>query len=501
MKTLFILFLSFFFFCGGCGVMVGTAVDSAIGIATYPFKEYIFWGSYKYDNTWDTKYTPLKQDKDYGEILLGMGVSGGGSRSAYFMACVMKELNQVSVEEGSNRTYLQELDYISSVSGGSLASAYYCLLGYQGQDGPDAKFLDQFQQDMKSNFQARAILEYLLFGGCFLDFFTYYDRGDLMADVWDKNFFRYATFQDLSEAEKKGAPILLINATSLNDGLKFVFSTLPDESFQNSEYFQCIKNACFMKQSATQEYKSFHTIGFQSLDIDIRPYRITKAVVASASVPNLLGPVTLKDQAKKEDIRLVNLVDGGVYDNYGLESLMQIFTAYLDKNPGKKAKILLIDGSGYFKEENRQNDEYTVADYSMRPLEVSWMRSKSYMEYVSEKAKNYQNEKGEYPYCNLDFEIISLYDILPSQESTKPWVNEIALQKILRPDITTQDFLEKVATIQTRFKLSCEDIQMIEDVAKKVVKTLIHSKRRNYERKTSRRKGNPERANDHTESD
>ncbi len=490
MKLLFALLILACIFSSGCGVVIGTAIDSAIDVATYPLKEYVFWGSYKYDNTWDTKYTPLEDERDYGEVLLGLAVSGGGSRSAYFMACIMKELSQVPIEPGAERTYLQELDYISSVSGGSLASAYYCLLGYKNPNGPDEKFLKEFQEAMQTNFQIKALVHYLLLGGCFLDFCTYYDRGDLMADVWDRNFFGDATFSDLLEAQKKGAPVLIINATSMNSGLKFIFSTVPDKCFQNSEYYSNIRNAGFMKHSAAQEYQPFHTMGFQSMDIDIRPYRISKAVVASASVPNVLGPVTLKDQTSQESTKLVNLVDGGVYDNYGLESLMQIFTAYLDKNPGKKAKIVVIDGSGYFKEENRQTDEYTVADYSMRPLEISWMRSKAYMEYVSEKAKKYENKNQEKPYCNLDFELLSLYDVLPSQRGRKPWVEEQALQKILRPDLTTQDFLEKVATIQTRFKLSDDDIQMIEEVARKVVKELIHYKGKKHDRKTSGKKNN-----------
>ena len=51
----------------------------------------------------------------------GMALSGGGSRSANFAAACMFQLERFGL--------LQRVDYISSVSGGSLAGAYYCVSG------------------------------------------------------------------------------------------------------------------------------------------------------------------------------------------------------------------------------------------------------------------------------------------------------------------------------------------------------------------------------------
>ena len=50
---------------------------------------------------------------------VGLAISGGGSRSANFSAACMFQLQRLGV--------LQRVDYISSVSGGSLTAAYYCL--------------------------------------------------------------------------------------------------------------------------------------------------------------------------------------------------------------------------------------------------------------------------------------------------------------------------------------------------------------------------------------
>src|SRR4051812_30374532 len=52
-------------------------------------------------------------------VFVGLALSGGGSRSANFSAACMFQLERVGL--------LQDVDYISSVSGGSLTGAYYCV--------------------------------------------------------------------------------------------------------------------------------------------------------------------------------------------------------------------------------------------------------------------------------------------------------------------------------------------------------------------------------------
>ena len=58
------------------------------------------------------------------EVFVGLSVSGGGSRAALFAASAFKTLSQLRVGP-EQRSLLEQVSYISSVSGGSLASAYY----------------------------------------------------------------------------------------------------------------------------------------------------------------------------------------------------------------------------------------------------------------------------------------------------------------------------------------------------------------------------------------
>ncbi len=460
-----ILLISTSYFVG-CGAVVGTVVGNVQTAVAYPFSEYVFWGAFEYDNTWETPYQELEEDEEHGDTLLGLAVSGGGSRSAYFMSCVMEELAQKKIVKGNSPTYMDEVDYISSVSGGSLASAYYCSKVAYARD--KKKFLREFREAMGKNFEVRSLLRMVFFGYWALDFFTYYDRGDLLAAVWESNFFGDLTFEDLQKAQHKGAPTLIINGTDLSDGRKFVFSTLPESRFNNSEFFQTIEKYGFEDFSG---YRRFKTKGFQSLNSDIRPYRVSKAVAASASVPNLIGPVTLKNY---QGNYLINICDGGVYDNSGVESLIQVFTEYLDGHPGKPAKIIIIDGSGFFEKNHNYSDNQSIAYYSERPLSISWKRMDGYLAYVFEELRKFTNRAGQRPYRNLQYSLISLYDVLPSQEGQKQLikVNEAALGKILNPHLTALDFFNEVTNIQTRFKVSATDAHSIEDVATEVVQKM-----------------------------
>lgn len=63
--------------------------------------------------------------KQHENVLVLLALSGGGSRAAYFSARAMLALEKVRARQGPPLNVLKEVDLISSVSGGSLAAAYY----------------------------------------------------------------------------------------------------------------------------------------------------------------------------------------------------------------------------------------------------------------------------------------------------------------------------------------------------------------------------------------
>ncbi len=64
----------------------------------------------------------LAEPRGRSDVLVILALSGGGSRAAYFSAGVMLQLEKVF-----SINILKEVDVISSVSGGSLAAAYYAV--------------------------------------------------------------------------------------------------------------------------------------------------------------------------------------------------------------------------------------------------------------------------------------------------------------------------------------------------------------------------------------
>jgi len=101
------------------------------------------------------------------DVLVGIAVSGGGSRAATFAAGALEALANIRMtESGSPRSVLENVTHMSSVSGGSLATAYYAvkkpakaeaMLAEQSLSPTYRQFFASFKEDMQINFQLPAI--------------------------------------------------------------------------------------------------------------------------------------------------------------------------------------------------------------------------------------------------------------------------------------------------------------------------------------------------------
>jgi hypothetical protein len=70
--------------------------------------------------------------------------------------------------------------------------------------------------------------------------------------------------------------------------------------------------------------------------------KIATAVAASMSFPPIIGPITLGYEGEDQ---YWHIGDGGMSDNTGAESLIQVFTRELQEGRAKRAVILVIDSS------------------------------------------------------------------------------------------------------------------------------------------------------------
>jgi predicted acylesterase/phospholipase RssA len=209
-------------------------------------------------------------------FFVGIAISGGGSRSANFSAACMLQLQRIGL--------LQNVDYISSVSGGSLTAAYYCLSDDQRWNP------EQLQRLLSHRFASDLIRHFLMPWNIAITFFTDYDRSDLLAEIFQSTLYtdhgRGLTFADL----RRDRPRLLINATDLQSGHRFVFN---DETFDE-------------------------------INSDLSRYPIAWACAASAAVPVLLHQVTLRDYSTIFK-QYRHFIDGGIADNLGIQTLVEMY--------------------------------------------------------------------------------------------------------------------------------------------------------------------------------
>jgi NTE family protein len=245
-----------------------------------------------------------------GENLIGFSFSGGGMRAAAFSFGALKAIEGL---ENQQPGILDDITFITSVSGGSLTAAFYGLHGKESLTLFREKvLLKDAEADMRLSPARPENFMRLLRGGL-------NDR-DNMANWLDKNIFHGATFEDIYKRKK---PDIWINATDVYNRTPFLF--IPPV--------------------------------FNALCSDINKFSVAEAVHASMAVPLVFAPVllktypescvnagapwidsvlanpaatstvkamarALKNYRNPNVMKYVKLVDGGVTDNFGLSSIL-----------------------------------------------------------------------------------------------------------------------------------------------------------------------------------
>lgn len=116
---------------------------------------------------------------DDSDVKIILAFSGGGTRAAALAYGVMEALREISAdeEENSSRSLLDEVQVITSVSGGSFTSAYYGLYG------------DRIFNDFKTDFLLRDIdSEIILDAMNPLFWFGSTGRTELAIDIYENIF-------------------------------------------------------------------------------------------------------------------------------------------------------------------------------------------------------------------------------------------------------------------------------------------------------------------------
>ncbi|MFZ2751919.1 MAG: patatin-like phospholipase family protein [Lysobacteraceae bacterium] len=290
------------------------------------------------------------EECDNDTAFVGLAISGGGSRAANYAAAVMSELDQMGV--------LQHVDAISSVSGGSLAAAYYATRsGSPLRENNKTLFWQTAKHDLSIEFRTAFVARYLRPDNFAKSTFGSLGRTELMAQVFDKYIFGGERYGDLGAV----GPALLINATAIND-----LHGIPDTT-------RCANRRTYA-QSIRWESISFTEDFFKNcLFSDISTYPISNAVAASAAFPGVFSSVALARFGLDDKIdkiapqEYLHVIDGGPSDNLGIDGILSRW-AISSRAPGKVRKeqclIIVIDAfaSGDIDLKNLVQDPRSMTD-------------------------------------------------------------------------------------------------------------------------------------------
>lgn len=286
------------------------------------------WGHYpvnqelvSHDQNSGYRYKVVRNKPDPSKPFVLLAFSGGGTRAASFSYGLMEELRLVEyrTEDGSKRKLLDDVEIISSVSGGSFTSAYYALY-------PDEffkTFPDKFlYRNIEGALIARLINPYNLIRLASPDF----SRIDMAEELYRDTIFGKKTFGDLIKNKDKNVPFLVLNTTDIGINHRFEF---------------------------TQDQ-------FDLICSDLSNVYVARGVAASSNFPVAFAPLTLNSYKGKKacgdlpewirlaldskthdrryadavasksyrepDSKFVHLLDGGLSDNLGLRGPFQAIT-------------------------------------------------------------------------------------------------------------------------------------------------------------------------------
>ena len=269
------------------------------------------------------------------ELLLVLTFSGGGTRAAAMSYGILEALakveiprkNEIGKSGNSVHTLLDEVDMISSVSGGSFTAAYYGLHGKKAFDDYKERFLYRKVQSAI----ARRVLNPFLWPRLFS---KGYNRSILAADYYDKILFDGKSMGDIINSD---GPAIVIQATDILEGNNFSF---------NPYFFNLICSSLidFSVSQAVAASSAFPG-AFSGISLTNYAgqcgYQSEPWVYEAIQRKDPMDPLNLFAKREllytnSEDKQYIHLYDGGVSDNLGLEGPLIGLAQFAERGVDRK---------------------------------------------------------------------------------------------------------------------------------------------------------------------
>ncbi|HEX9392154.1 MAG TPA: patatin-like phospholipase family protein [Usitatibacteraceae bacterium] len=255
---------------------------------------------------------PRAPDSVVGENAVALSFSGGGLRAAAYALGVLQGLEDMPAVQ--QKTLLDDLTFVTSVSGGSMTAAYY---GLHGKDTlktfREEGLLRDGEADLRFSLFNPVNLARLLAGGL-------NDRSNFQRWL-EQDLFQGATYADMF---RRGKPIVWINATHVYQRMSFPFNQRVFDAL-------CSDLASFPVSEAVAASMAV-PVFFVPIVLEKHPNHCTTDLPDWVMDPMSISGKPLLTQALARSLldlrdtrngRYVKLIDGGVTDNFGLVSILQ----------------------------------------------------------------------------------------------------------------------------------------------------------------------------------
>jgi predicted acylesterase/phospholipase RssA len=398
---------------------------------------------------------PDKVDQDDTALMM-VALSGGGSRAAAVGWKTLETLIRIpyTFTAGGRQVesnLAREIDLVAGISGGSFAAAAWCLWG-----GDLAPFQKRF---VERDIQGALARNLFSSKGVVAAFSRRYARINFAAELYDEEVYERKTFADLP-----ARPILRIHSTDLALGRRFTFT--PDT--------------------------------FARLGSNLGSYPIGYACAASSAFPILLTPLTLRNFGPPLDLsqdveyvlgkknartdlnadlrtkaweyyntktnEYIHLADGGLVDNQGLQSILDefetngIINRRINYSVQPLKRLIIVNVNAGVSGEN-QSGRSPLPPSIASVVESSMVSS---MDVLS--ARRWMDIRDK---CIEIFKaaIDRGADTPSLSQLEEPYRIEVSFRNIVDPDLR-----RRAMALPTSFKLSPEQLALIDKVVPELLK-------------------------------
>jgi predicted acylesterase/phospholipase RssA len=422
-----------------------------------PSESFDFDGGYKFKN--------IDAGENSDSLFVILTFSGGGTRATALSLGVLEQLSKTNIEwEGRQSRLLDEVDVISSVSGGSFTAAYYGLFG--------DRIFDEFPKTLYKKNQSMLMKSAFALPNMMKQASPFYSRTNTAATTYAENLLKGKTYGDLLKDRQR--PFIILNATDMGIGRQFSF---------------------------TQDY-------FDFINSDLASYPVGYAVAASSAFPGAFSALVLKNYDQDDDFSLdpwhasaltddppgspryrtaenmttyleprkkfVHLSDGGITDNLGLLPVIQSlgtpdwpfgFTPTITGKEEQKILIITVNAAKNSGDQISHKNKppgivKLLSTAGSTPLD--WF-SMAQLEYMKLLADYIENTDGS-PATNRNIGATNKDRLRLGEAPRKFYFVEVGFDKLNDP--TERAFFE---SIPTKFTLEPESITRLREVGGRIL--------------------------------